>query len=130
PWAARNYRVFGHPVLIANNGGSTFYGGNDDRVANEPRLFGYWLSTTELPHRDLVDATADEVAHDKVEWRLGLDWVKGHPAALPRLAVYKLARLWAWPHDWDGGKPSYVPLRVATFAPFLLLYTLGVVRCL
>jgi 4-amino-4-deoxy-L-arabinose transferase-like glycosyltransferase len=130
PWTARNYRVFGHPVLIANNGGSTFYGGNNDRVLREPNLFGYWLSTTELPHRDLVDAAPDEITHDKVEWRLGLDWVKQHPGALPRLAVYKVVRLWAWPHDWDGGKPYYVPLRVATFAPYLLLYTLGVLRCL
>lgn len=130
PWTARNYRVFGHPVLIANNGGSTFYGGNNDLVANEPKLFGYWVSTTELPHRDLVAAAPDEITHDKVEWRLGVDWVKQHPAALPRLTVFKLARLWAWPHDWDGGKAYYVPLRVATFAPFLLLYTLGVARCL
>ena len=130
PWTARNYRVFGRPVLIANNGGSTFYGGNNDRVLNEPKLFGYWLSTTELPHRDQVDTAPDELSHDQVEWRLGLDWALQHPEALPRLAVYKLVRLWAWPHDWDGGKPCYVPLRVAAFAPFLLLYTLGVLRCL
>jgi hypothetical protein len=130
PWTARNYRLFGHPVPIANNGGSAFYGGNNDRILREPNLFGSGLPATELPHHDVVNATPDEVSHDKAEWRLGLDWVKEHPAALPRLAVYKLVRVWAWPHDWDGGKPFHAPLRVTTFAPFLLLYTLGVLRCL
>ena len=130
PWTARNYRVFGRPVLIANSGGPTFYGGNNDRVLNEPSLLGCRLPAAELPHRDLVDAARDEAARDRAEWRLGLDWVKEHPGQLPRLAVYKVARLWAWPHDWDGGKPHSVALRVATFAPFLLLCTLGVLRCL
>ncbi len=130
PWTARNYRVFGRPVLIATGGGAAFHGGNNDRVANEPQLLGSRLPAAELPGRELVGAANDELSRDRAEWRLGLDWVKEHPAALPRLAVHKLARLWAWPPTGGGGEPTFAALGVAAFAPFLLLSTLGVVRCL
>jgi hypothetical protein len=56
PWTARNYQVHGKPVLIATNGGSTFYGGNNARVVTEWREFGHWISTTELPGRDKIEA--------------------------------------------------------------------------
>src|SRR5262249_60480337 len=49
PWTYRNYHVHHRFVPVATNGGSTFYGGNNDRVVNERRLFGSWVSTTELP---------------------------------------------------------------------------------
>src|SRR5262249_40572938 len=63
PWTIRNARVMGAPVLVATNGGSTFYGGNNDRVVHEPNLWGGWISTVDLPHRDQVDAAPNEIEH-------------------------------------------------------------------
>jgi 4-amino-4-deoxy-L-arabinose transferase-like glycosyltransferase len=126
PWTYRNYQVFGRFVLIATNGGSTFYGGNNRRVVSEPRLFGSWISTTELPHRDWIDAQPDEVSHDKMEWKLGIDWLKENPTSIPLLCVYKLGRLW-WLPEFDAGKLNYL-LRIVAYAPFAVLFLLSAIR--
>jgi len=130
PWTARNYFVHGEFVLLATNGGSTFYGGNNDRVVTEPKYFGYWLSTTDLPHRDLIDATPNEVAHDKMEWKLGIDWVQSHPEKFALAALFKIARLPVGLPDWDSGRLPYRILRMAGYWPFLVLMAVGGFVCL
>jgi 4-amino-4-deoxy-L-arabinose transferase-like glycosyltransferase len=125
PWVVRNERVHGRFVLIATNGGSTFYGGNNGRVVHEWRMFGNWISTTELPHRDLVAAAPDEVSHDKVEWRLGVDWLRENPGSVPLLVVLKTARLCLWLPDFDGCSRREQALRIAMWAPFLVLLACG-----
>lgn len=129
PWTVRNYRVHGEFVLVATNGGSTFYGANNDRVVTERRLYGYWLSTVELPHRDLIDAQPNEVAHDAMEWKLGMDWVKSHPKQFTFAAGLKLARLAVGLPDFDAGPPLYRVLRMVGYWPFLVLFLLGALAC-
>jgi hypothetical protein len=128
PWTYRNYQCFHRVVLIASNGGSTFYGGNNSRVVTEPRMLGYWVSTTELPHRDWIEAQPDEISHDKMEWKLGLDWMKDNPGKVPLLLVLKLIRMW-WLPDFDPGR-FYYAVRLLVHLPFLLLIVLAVPRLL
>jgi Dolichyl-phosphate-mannose-protein mannosyltransferase len=127
PWTVRNYGVHGKPVLIATNGGSTFYGGNNGRVATEPRNFGHWISTTELPDRDKIDATPDELAHDQMEWHLGWQWLKENPGYWPRLVVFKVARLCFWLPDLE---PAGKVVRAVCYLPFLVLFLAGMGACL
>jgi 4-amino-4-deoxy-L-arabinose transferase-like glycosyltransferase len=127
PWTFRNWQVHQRPVLIATNGGSTFYGGNNDRVVHEWRLWGSWVSTTELPHRDFIDAAPDEVEHDGVEWRLGRQWVAEHPVQALATVPLKLARLVLWLPDFDSGRWFYL-VRAAGYLPFLLLMLAGMWR--
>jgi 4-amino-4-deoxy-L-arabinose transferase-like glycosyltransferase len=128
PWTYRNYEVHGHAVLVATNGGSTFYGGNNDRVVDlsQPRGLGYWFSTTELPHRDQIEAQPDEWSHDQMEWKLGKDWLRDHPWKVPPLLVFKSLRMW-WLPDFGAGKLNYV-IRAVSYTPFLLLIVLGAAR--
>ncbi|HTU22586.1 MAG TPA: glycosyltransferase family 39 protein [Gemmataceae bacterium] len=125
PWTLRNQRVHGHFVFVATNGGSTFYGGNNERVAQEFRQLGSWISTTELPHRDWIEAAPTELEHDKREWQLGLTWVRQHPATVPLLCVYKAARWCLWLPDFDGGSRIYYLIRILGYVPFLLLIIVG-----
>ena len=128
PWTYRNYSVHGRFVLIATNGGSTFYGGNNGKVVSTFRNYGSWFSTTELPHRDLIDATPDEVAHDKMEWQLGCDWLTSNPRYL------------ASADRWQGGPPLLLGAGVrrgwtvgggaAGYLPFLVLLIPGFFTCL
>ena len=126
PWWIRNYHVHGRFVLVATNGGSTFYGANNDTVVTEPRLFGYWVTTVDLPYRDLIEAQPDEVSQDKMEWKLGIDWLRAHPEKIPQMTVYKLGRLLIWPSDFDEG---FKILRSISYAPYLLLMLLGAAYC-
>ena len=128
PWTIRNEQVHHQFVLIATNGGSTFYGGNNDRVLHERHSLGGWIATTELPHRDWVDAAPNEVAHDKVEWNLGKQWVRGHLAAMPLLELYKFIRLWL--PEVDSANRKYDALQLVGYTPFLALYLLALASML
>lgn len=129
PWTLRNQHVHGRFVLIATNGGSTFYGGNNERVVREIRQLGYWISTTELPHRDWIEAAPTEVEHDKMEWKLGLDWLCDNLQFVPFLCACKAARLCLWLPDFDGGSRWYLFVRVLGYMPFLPLILLGLIVC-
>ena len=122
-WTARNLRVHGRPVLIATNGGSTFYGGNNPLVAHDWALLGAWVSTVRLPGRDLIEATPDEVSHDLMEWKLGWRWVSGHPQELPVLVAAKVARLFL--PDLDSPNHHYVLFQILFTTPFLVLFLIG-----
>jgi 4-amino-4-deoxy-L-arabinose transferase-like glycosyltransferase len=123
-WTARNYRVFHAFVLVATNGGSTFYGGNNDTVLHVPQYMGAWVSTVHLPGRDQIMAAPNEYAHDQVEWKLGKQWVKAHSTAMPLLVAMKLARF-ALP-DFESADKKYVLVSVITYVPFILLWALGI----
>jgi 4-amino-4-deoxy-L-arabinose transferase-like glycosyltransferase len=128
PWTIRNYQVFHQFVLIANNGGSTFYQGNNDVVLSKPYYLGAWISTTDLPYRYLIDAEPDEVSHDREEGHLGMLWVKAHLKWMPLLCTYKLVRLWL-PDIATGNKTSLL-LQWVFATPFLILMLIGLCWCL
>ena len=92
PWLLRNHRLSGHWTL-SSVGGEAFWGGNNESVLNLPKYRGYWMAPAEMPAglRE-VQAAGDEIAQDRARYRLGIDFLKRHPADLPRLAGYKLAR--------------------------------------
>ena len=127
PWTLRNLRVHHHVVLVATNGGSTFYGGNNDRVASFTPEMGTWVSTRRLPGRERIDAMPDEVSHDQLEWKLGLRWIRNHVTTMPVLLCAKAIRLFL--PDFDSGNRKYVLLSVLGYTPFLLLMLRGLVRC-
>jgi 4-amino-4-deoxy-L-arabinose transferase-like glycosyltransferase len=123
PWMLRNLEVFGSPVFGSTNGGSTFYGGNNDVVATRPGALGSWVSPVELPGRDWVEQAPDEVAHDRREWALGVAWVRSNPDKLPRLLAAKLVRYWL--PDMSSRNWKYVALQVAATAPCLVVVLVG-----
>jgi 4-amino-4-deoxy-L-arabinose transferase-like glycosyltransferase len=123
-WTARNYRIFHAFVLVATNGGSTFYGGNNSTVVSVPYYMGAWVSTVHLPGREQIIAAPNEYAHDKVEWQLGKQWIKSHAVEMPLLVAMKLTRF-ALP-DFESTNTKYVVLSVVTYLPFIPLWIVGI----
>jgi 4-amino-4-deoxy-L-arabinose transferase-like glycosyltransferase len=123
PWSVRNYQAHHRFVLIATNGGSVFYGANNDTVLHERRHLGSWVSTVFLQDRKIVEAAPDEVSHDQVKWTLGKQWVRAHVADLPLLSCYKLARFWI--PDVSSGNPKFVLMQAVGYVPFAILLLLG-----
>ena len=126
PWAYRNYGIYHHVVLFTTNGGSTFYGSNNDLTLHEPGHKGGWVSTTDLPHRDWIDATPDEGSHDRMEWYLGWTWVRGHLAWMPVLTFYKIGRF-LLPEFWTKNK-VFILAECVTYPPLAALILLGFYR--
>ena len=96
PWTVRNYRVFDRFCLVTTNGGSTFWGTNNEVVADPgSEKWGYWVTTNfdpETKERE-VWIHDNEVDHDRAEWRLGRRFLMQNPGKIPVLIVGKLWNL-------------------------------------
>ncbi|MGE0745912.1 MAG: ArnT family glycosyltransferase [Rhodospirillales bacterium] len=80
PWTVRNYTVFGEFVPVSTNGGDILY------RANNPLATGGYTS------RGVIDTDAlksDEVAWDRRNQQLAVEWIKANPVAFAKLAVRK-----------------------------------------
>lgn len=95
PWALRNYAVHQRWCLFTTNGGSTFWGSNNQLVLNDPARHGQWISTERMgAQKDDVRALPNEVDRDRLEWAHGKRFVREHWQDLPRMAWYKLQEFW------------------------------------
>ncbi len=92
-WVGRNAAVMGKPTL-STVGGCTFWGAHNERILADPHRIGSWIEVTRLvsPEQPL---TGDEFEQDRLSWQYGLEFVRAHPEELPRLAYWKLRRLFA-----------------------------------
>ena len=124
PWTYRNTVVHQQFVLIATNGGSTFYGANNDVVAGSVKEYGNWVSTTRLPGRDLIDAQPDEVSHDKMEWKLGIEWCRSNPGRFLMLVPFKIMRFCSPFVQYPSFK-IYPIANILLVSPFLALMGIG-----
>ncbi len=116
PWTARNYGLYNRLVLVASNGGSTFWGGNNDWAISDVRNYGNWISPRSLPgwHEGMSDGE---------QWQRGMEWIRAHPLAATGLAAAKYVRMWL--PDFDSRNRKYVLLQVFGSTPFIMLMLLG-----
>jgi 4-amino-4-deoxy-L-arabinose transferase-like glycosyltransferase len=95
PWAFRNYKAHDRWLLFASNGGSTFWGANNEIVLNEPQFNGQWISTERMGNqKNDVKVLSNEVDRDRLEWQHGTQFIREHLDNLPRLCWYKFVELW------------------------------------
>ncbi|WP_408590071.1 ArnT family glycosyltransferase [Novosphingobium sp.] len=126
PWTARNKRELGAWVAVSTNGGITLLTGNNDSATGD--------FTPDDPVVRALDARRDlnELQYDAEAKRLGLAWIKAHPARFVGLMPRKAFRLWGPDGEgmwaWESGSPAFaaVPwafkvLRVANQAFYIVL---------
>lgn len=92
PWTIRNAGVFGEPVLVATNGGSNFWQGNNPRTIRYLRA-GYdvqWISPGHVQASDPLGPEADRELLAR-----GLAYLRAHPGDLPALLWTKLLVQWS-----------------------------------
>jgi 4-amino-4-deoxy-L-arabinose transferase-like glycosyltransferase len=94
PWSARNYLAQEKFSLITTNGGSTFWGSNNELVLNDPHYRGDWVSTETFGEQKNLLRGLPEVERDQREWEYGKAFLKQNPQAIPRLLWYKLTAFW------------------------------------
>lgn len=130
PWTVRNHRVHDRWLLLASNGGSTFWGSNNDVVAGDPQLRGEWISTRGL--RGTAPSIArlpNEVDRDRAEFERGKDWVRAHPGSAAQLAWWKTVKLWTPFPSTDNRMFQLVTAAgFLAWAPFALAGVLLLIR--
>lgn len=94
PWTARNFRVFGEPVIICTSGPMVVYS------ANNPHSNGLYSALPDTTH---PETPQDMLAHGK--WCKKQSWafIRSQPVAFARLAWRKMLHTW-------GTETSFVEL--------------------
>jgi hypothetical protein len=122
PWIARNYRVFGHFIPLATEGGDTLLGGNNSVVAYDPEYYGHQIFPTLIPeYRDAFDSCSSEVERDHLAVNLAIRWLKEHPDRWGYLAQAKLRRSMTPFLHGSNSTLSRVAM-LATWGPVLILF--------
>ncbi|MEX0977606.1 MAG: glycosyltransferase family 39 protein [Pirellulales bacterium] len=113
PWAWRNYRVFGSPVITTTHGGFTLL------LANNPSFYEYlrsapWESTWDgretndqwraawqfLPTSTPQLAVPDEIANDRWAYREAFKNIRAEPGMFAWSCLARVGRLWnVLPHQ-------------------------------
>ena len=124
-WVARNYAVTGHFPILSGMEGETLYGGNNERVATDLSVWGYWIMPNEIPG----EKTKRELTQTRTEWELNsyyhdraMQFIRANWYALPRLMVGKLVRGFV-PVPWVPLPASYIAFffRGCVYAAFIAL---------
>ena len=124
PWTMRNLRVHDRFVLIASEGGVTFWTGNHPLARGEGDLAANpELKRAELALRQSHPGVSPE-GLEPIYYREAIGWIAGHPVAWMRLVARK-----AFFSVVPTG-PSYAVhsarYRVASVAPYLLVLPFAV----
>jgi 4-amino-4-deoxy-L-arabinose transferase-like glycosyltransferase len=88
PWAARNWEVFGRP-LLSTNSGTLLYGANCHAAYYSP-LIGTWPCFPNLS----FSRSADEAEIERDLRQRGLDYADSHAGRLPAVVGVRLLRIW------------------------------------
>ncbi|HET7220323.1 MAG TPA: hypothetical protein VFJ02_19845 [Vicinamibacterales bacterium] len=123
PWTIRNYRAYGRVVVIASEGGVTFWTGNHPLARGEGDLAANPdLKRAELEFRGAHPGLTAE-ALEPLYYRAALSWIAGHPlewlGLMARKAFYTVV----------PAGPSYAlhsaRYRLASVAPYLVVLPFG-----
>lgn len=122
-WAARNYGLCRHFPVFSTLRGQTFYGGNNEVVANTLEHWGYWVFPNLVPGESPMGALADTMTEYEVDayyYEKGKAFIRANGFAMPRLWLGKLVRAYV-PVPW---KPSWGAYAVSGYR--WLLYVLAI----
>ncbi len=129
PWTARNYAHYGRFVLVASEGGVTFWTGNHPRARGEGDLAANLdLKQEQLALRDRYPSLSEEEM-EPIYYREALAWIRSHPLDWLRLELRKAFYL-VVPigPSYTLHSTRYYLASVISYATILPLAILGAVR--
>jgi hypothetical protein len=121
PWAIRNYRVLGAPILTRSNFGTEFWVSNGPgRTFDHPHNYG-----TYHPSQNSYEASQvyqlGEVAYNRVRFAEAREWVRAHPGQYLRFTAERVASWWFPPRPRIALAPKLV-LTLLAFAGLWLMF--------
>jgi len=123
PWGLRNYYLFHAFVPLANEGGDTLLGGNNDVVANDPKYYGHQIFPTSIDqYRIALGACTNEVQRNRLGTSLAIEWIRNHPDKWRYLLQSKFRRLWT-PFLQPTSPPLWRYATLLSWGPILILFT-------
>lgn len=96
PWLARNYVVFGEPLLLRGGFGANL------RAGNNPEAQGSWVIAYTYNNPTLQEQyiRMGEAAYVREQGRLAREWIAAHPSRFLVITLRRFAFFWiAPPHE-------------------------------
>lgn len=125
-WAVRNFSITSRFPLLSSLEGETFYGANNEVVANNLDEWGYWIMPNripgETPKLQLARTLPSDLALNDYYHRKAMAWITSHPRALPRLILGKFIRAFV-PIPWVPLTASFIACSFR-FALFVMYFGL------
>lgn len=109
-WILRNYTVSYSFPIVSTIRGETFYGANNQLVAEQLQRWGYWVFPDTIPgerKKAELAQSMSAVELDRYYWDKGLDYLRQNRSAMPRLLLGKLIRAYV-PIPWRPHIGSYL----------------------
>jgi hypothetical protein len=119
PWTIRNYKVFGHFVLVSTKGGLVLL------VGNNPYAYGGWIWNDYLAsiRKEATRQAPNEYWMDRAIRKSAVDYIVAHPFRTLQLWPAKAYYMWRYDHEgmhWndkglsiaDKRKPSVRKARI------------------
>jgi 4-amino-4-deoxy-L-arabinose transferase-like glycosyltransferase len=123
PWVIRNYLVFHRLEILATEGGETFLGSNNKYVLSDPSLHGMWLAPMRVPeYRNRLAGVHDDFERSRTQNAIARQFLKENPAALPKLAIFKL---WRWLTPVAGSRGAVRLLILCSYGLLVLALAIG-----
>lgn len=130
PWTVRNYAIFNAFVPLSTGGGDVLLGANNDVVASDPDLYGYWIWPGDIPqYAHALAAPDDEIVRDRLGTRFALAWLKQHPDQWLRLAWGRMRRAWT-PLLQPNAPTTYRVASLVFWGPVFFLMALSLLPTL
>ena len=120
PWTIRNYRAYGHFLLLNSNGGYFMYSANDP--ANAEHFSSIYVAPIPDEWRQYNEAELDQLL-----WRQGMAFFLQDPTHSLRLVGYKAAAFYKFWPSAASSLPSNIN-RVFSFAIYLPFLFYGLYR--
>lgn len=118
PWTIRNYQVTDTLIPVNSNGGWTFYLGNNPHTAENLTALEHGTSNGWIPPKAVYTPFADLRFEQTRAWesralRLGVRFIRTHPAQFLTLAYRKMKIFWS-PYHHIVDQLSWYPLAVSS----------------
>lgn len=91
PWVVRCHQVQGRWYFIATGGGRQFYGGNNPWTDGSTRVHPTPDAATTMK----VNRQPDEFARDRLYYKMGMEFIREHPARAAQLYLIHMKNLFA-----------------------------------
>ncbi len=128
PWGLRNHAAVGVTGL-SSIVGLGLWGGNNERVLDDPVWRGRWLKISELERQLNAPLPAGEAAANAEAKRRGMAFIREHPGEMPALMLSKVGRLLSpWPRTSNPAVAWSEAIAWMTLAPFATLGLWTVIR--
>ena len=135
PWTLRNYVLYQTLVPVTTNAGHTFWGANSSWAHGGWKIPPPFWNGNRVLSYDISQrkSLSEDIQQDRMFFRAGMIWIKGHPVAFLKLLPGKLYRFWHFrqqPETEEVSSARMDLVSLLSYGPLFLFMVAGMILAL